>query len=103
MASLVIRTGSRTGTRLALQEDRTVLGRDAVSDVIINDSMLNRAAGRTTSVSRKHALISCVAGHYYIEDGDGKGNRSRNGTFVNDQPVPFPGRVRLRNDDKIRI
>src|SRR6202030_3609582 len=36
-------------------------------------------------------------------DGDGQGNASRNGTFVNEHRVPFPGRLQLRENDRIRI
>jgi serine phosphatase RsbU (regulator of sigma subunit) len=103
MASLVVLTGARKGSRLALEGERTVLGRDAGCDVVIDRDLLGRADARTDSVSRRHAVISRVDGGYAIEDGDGRGNKSRNGVLVNDRRVPFPGSVRLRHDDRIRI
>jgi serine phosphatase RsbU (regulator of sigma subunit) len=72
--------------------------------VVIDDSMLRRPAeGVRSSVSRRHAIICCVGGSYYIEDGDGQRGGSRNGTFVNDQKVPYPERLRLHHNDRIRI
>jgi len=65
--------------------------------------MLDGTASRTSTLSRRHAVISCVDGNYAIEDGDGRGIRSRNGTFVNDQKIPFSGSIRLRNHDSIRM
>jgi serine phosphatase RsbU (regulator of sigma subunit)/pSer/pThr/pTyr-binding forkhead associated (FHA) protein len=104
MANLLVLTGARRGQTLPLQEHKTVLGRDPGCDVVINAAMLSHdTAGRTGSVSRRHAVISCVGDAYYIEDGDGQGSASRNGTFVNDHKVPFPGRLLLRDNDLIRI
>ncbi len=104
MASLYLLTGADQGQRLSLQGSRIVLGRDNGCDIVITESMVrHKSAGRTSSVSRRHAVVSCVGDKYYIEDGDGQGAKSRNGTFVNDEQVPFPGRVLLRNNDRIRI
>jgi serine phosphatase RsbU (regulator of sigma subunit) len=93
MASLLILKGANQGLRLQLEGDRIVLGRDPGCDVVI--------AG--TAVSRKHAVISRVHGKYYIEDGDGDGAKSRNGTSVNNELIPFPGRVLLKDNDRIKI
>src|SRR5947209_3795149 len=104
MASIVLSTGPKKGLRLPLRGDSIGLGRDARCDIIINESMLPaKSAGQSDSVSRRHAIISRAGGDYYIEDGDGQGNPSRNKTFVNDARIPFPGRQRLRNGDRIRI
>jgi serine phosphatase RsbU (regulator of sigma subunit) len=103
MASLLVLTGPRKGTRLELQEGKTVLGREAGCDIVINETLLGRTGRPTDSISRRHAIISFVGGDYFIEDGDGRGTRSRNGTLVNEQPVPFPGSVSLHNNDCIRI
>jgi serine phosphatase RsbU (regulator of sigma subunit) len=93
MAVLLILKGANPGLRLPLDGDRVVLGRDPSCDVVIPG----------TAVSRRHALISQVQGKYFLEDGDGKGERSRNGTVVNNDPVPFPGRVQLKDNDRIKI
>jgi serine phosphatase RsbU (regulator of sigma subunit) len=104
MASLLLSSGPHKGTRLPLKGDRIVLGREPRCDVVIDDSMIHRSAvGQTHSVSRKHAVIRRVGGDYYIEDGDGHGNGSRNGTFVNELQVFLPERRRLQNNDRIRI
>jgi phosphoserine phosphatase RsbU/P len=102
MAHLVLVSGGEPGLHLPLDGDMTVLGRDAECHIVIKEAMIRRAAAGP-SVSRRHAVISCQEGKYYIEDGDGRGKKSRNDTFVNDQNVPFPGRVLLHNDDRIRI
>ena len=93
MASLLLLKGANQGQRLPLDKDRIVLGRDPTCDVVV--------AG--TAVSRRHAIISRVADKYYIEDGDGNGIKSRNGTRVNNEEVPFPDRVQLKNNDAIKI
>ena len=54
-----------------------------------------------TSVSREHATIMRLQGRYFIEDGDGRGNKSRNHTFVNKQEIST--RTALKNNDEIRI
>jgi serine phosphatase RsbU (regulator of sigma subunit) len=93
MASLLILKGANQGLRLELDGDKIVLGRDPGCDVVI--------AG--TAVSRKHAVISRLQGKCYIEDGDGAGVKSRNGTSVNNDLIPFPGRVLLKDNDRIKI
>lgn len=105
MASLLLLTGTKRGLRILLQGNRIVLGRDAACDIVIDKTMLRNHsfADQKDSVSRRHAIISCFEGDYYLEDGDGKGGESRNHTFVNEQQVPFPGRVLLRDNDCIRI
>jgi serine phosphatase RsbU (regulator of sigma subunit)/pSer/pThr/pTyr-binding forkhead associated (FHA) protein len=105
MASLLLLTGIEHGLNLSLQGDRTILGREQGKDrIVIRESMVRDAgAFDQISISRTHATITCVDETYYIEDGDGKVRKSRNGTFVNDNPIPFPGRVALKNNDRIRI
>ncbi|HSQ58016.1 MAG TPA: SpoIIE family protein phosphatase [Gemmata sp.] len=53
------------------------------------------------AVSREHARISFQNGQFFIEDGDGRGNRSRNHTFVNSKQIDGP--TLLRPDDRIKI
>jgi serine phosphatase RsbU (regulator of sigma subunit) len=93
MASLLILKGANQGLRLPLENEKTILGRDPSCDVVIPG----------TAVSRRHAVITRVAGTFYIEDGNGAGEKSRNGTMVNNDAVPFPGRVPLNDNDRIKI
>jgi serine phosphatase RsbU (regulator of sigma subunit) len=93
MASLLILKGANQGLRLPLEGEKIVLGRDPNCDVVIPG----------TAVSRRHALITRLQGKYYIEDGNGTGEKSRNGTAVNNDQVPFPGRVQLKDNDRIKI
>src|SRR5271166_3129993 len=105
MASLLVLSGREPGLRLALEGDKIVLGRDAGCAIPIDKTMLpgNNAADRINSISREHAIIRCDGGKYSIEDGNGRGGQSRSGTYVNDQKVPFPGRIWLRDNDRIRL
>src|SRR5260370_28673860 len=91
MAGLLIRQGHNGGTTIALNHDRFVIGRNPDCGVIIP----------VTSVSREHATIVRLQGHYFIEDGDRRGNRSRNHTLVNKHKID--ARTALRNNDEIRI
>jgi len=94
MASLLVLKGANQGQRLTLDGERVTLGRDPASDVVLGG----------TAVSRRHATIVRLHGQYYIEDGDGTvPGRSRNGTFVNNEAVPVPGRLSLRHNDRIKI
>ena len=93
MATLLVLKGANQGLRLPLEHEKTVLGRDPTCDVVISG----------TAVSRRHAIIHHVSGKFYIEDGNGAGERSRNGTTVNNEAVPFPGRVLLQDNDRIKI
>jgi serine phosphatase RsbU (regulator of sigma subunit) len=102
MANLLLLSGPRQGQTVPLHRERVLLGRGAECDVVIDESMF-RTTSRRESVSRKHAVISRVGANFYLEDGDGAGRPSRNGTFVNDQRVPVPGRVLLRHNDRLRI
>jgi phosphoserine phosphatase RsbU/P len=74
------------GAQIALDGDKFILGRNPECTIVIP----------ITSVSREHAQILRVEGHYFIED-----KQSRNGTFVNNQAVT--SRTQLKNNDKIRI
>jgi serine phosphatase RsbU (regulator of sigma subunit) len=102
MASLLLLCGPRQGELVPLHREHILLGRGAECDVVIDETMF-RATARRESVSRKHAVISRVGAHFYIEDGDGQGRPSRNGTFINDQRLTGSGRALLRHNDRIRI
>ena len=100
MPYLYILKGPAQGSRLPLERDSTVLGRDPNCHVVL------KSTGRTSkaaAVSRKHAVISHFEGKYYLEDGDGHGKKSHNNTFLNGAPVAFPGRVQLHHKDIIRL
>jgi sigma-B regulation protein RsbU (phosphoserine phosphatase) len=103
MAYLRILKGPNTGQRLLLERPTTILGRELVCDVVLDDPTIQGNRRHKDTVSRKHAVITCEQERFYIEDGDGKGRKSRNGTQVNDQPVPVTPRVPLRNGDVIKI
>jgi serine phosphatase RsbU (regulator of sigma subunit) len=104
MASLLLLSGPRKGLRLDLPGDRNVLGREGACDVVISDALLGGHGGsKIDSVSRRHAIITQDRGTYSIEDGNGRGDKSRNGTYVNDKKISFPDRVTLHDGDRIRI
>jgi serine phosphatase RsbU (regulator of sigma subunit) len=92
MAFLHILKGISQGQKIPLNGiTRFVLGRHADSHVVINDP----------AVSRIHARILYLQGKYHLEDGDGD-QKSRNGTFVNNQLLEKE-RVLLKNNDRIKI
>jgi serine phosphatase RsbU (regulator of sigma subunit)/pSer/pThr/pTyr-binding forkhead associated (FHA) protein len=107
MPTLVLLTGDRAGTRWPILGDRFSIGRDPGCDAVIGTSDAASGAApadpapRGDAVSRRQALITHGGGQWYIQDGDQK--KSRNGTFVNDQKLPFPGRRLLRGRDRIRV
>jgi serine phosphatase RsbU (regulator of sigma subunit)/pSer/pThr/pTyr-binding forkhead associated (FHA) protein len=91
MATLKILKGVNEGTDISLDGDRFILGRNPDCNIVIP----------ITSVSREHAQILRIGGKYFIQDGDSKGNPSRNKTFVNNQEIT--ARTPLNNNDRIRI
>jgi pSer/pThr/pTyr-binding forkhead associated (FHA) protein len=64
------------------------IGRGAGNDILL----------RSTTVSRRHALLVYAEGRWCIED-----RGSINGTFVNDTRVPFGAAHPLRHGDRIRL
>jgi len=87
MALLEFVKGVNQGTRLELQGDRIVFGRNADCHVALN----------TPSVSREHAVIRKIGGKFYIEDMN-----SRNGTEVNGTEK-IKTRTALKDGDSITI
>jgi serine phosphatase RsbU (regulator of sigma subunit)/pSer/pThr/pTyr-binding forkhead associated (FHA) protein len=83
MAALQSLLGSQPGHLLLLERDSVVLGRHPDCDIVLESA----------AVSRQHARILRIEGAYYVED-----LHSRNGTFVNDQPV-LDRRLLSENDD----
>lgn len=81
-----IGSSDSSGADIALQGRRTLIGRDAECDLVVNMGL----------VSRRHAIIYNHGGRYFIEDLD-----SANGTYVNGRRVHK--RVPLRSNDRIEI
>ena len=79
--------GASPGEKIPLDGDMLVIGRDADTCQIVIPHH---------AVSRKHAQISRMQGHYFIED-----LRSRNHTYVNNKEVA--GRTSLKPEDRIKI
>ena len=88
MAYLLVLKGLNAKQSITLDKDRSVLGRNANCDVVF--------PANDFAVSREHACILRVQYQFFIEDLG-----SRNGTYVNNQPVA--SRQPLRDGDKIRI
>jgi serine phosphatase RsbU (regulator of sigma subunit) len=88
MAYLLPVKGVNAKQSITLEKERNVLGRNANCDVVF--------PANDFAVSREHACILRVAGQFFIEDMG-----SRNGTYVNNQPVA--SRQLLKDGDKIRI
>jgi serine phosphatase RsbU (regulator of sigma subunit)/pSer/pThr/pTyr-binding forkhead associated (FHA) protein len=100
MPTLLFLSGSQTGTQVPIVSDRFVIGRHAACDLILT---LERDSAHRPNVSRRHAILTCTDGQWFVEDGDGQGRPSRNGTTLNNQRVPYPSRVPLYHDDQITI
>jgi phosphoserine phosphatase RsbU/P len=88
MAYLIVLKGQNPKESIALDKDRILLGRNANCDIIF--------PANDFAVSREHACILRQGGRYFLEDLG-----SRNGTFLNNQPVN--ARLPLKDNDKIRI
>ncbi len=102
MSYLLMLKGPNPGERHELDRPQTILGREPSCHVLLRSP--EDGGPKPLVVSRRHAVITQSRdGKYYIEDGDGQGKASRNRTLVNGERVPFPGRIRLRNDDVITI
>jgi hypothetical protein len=78
VAFLELKTGSRSGERIALGTGRVVIGRHPACDIVIDAS----------AVSRQHAAITTLGAESVIDD-----LRSRNGTTVNGRAVTGPQRL----------
>ncbi len=68
-----------------IEQPETMIGRDADSDLVLDDS----------SVSRKHARILIRDGEFFLEDLG-----SSNGTHVDDVPVMFSA---LKSGDLVQM
>lgn len=86
MAYLLTSDQSASSKRTQLKEATITIGRHPDCEVVLDEN----------SVSRRHAAISFIDGHYYVEDLN-----SRNGTVVNGNEIQ--GKVRLFDGAEIRI
>jgi pSer/pThr/pTyr-binding forkhead associated (FHA) protein len=74
-ARLTIKTGPDSGKEIELTQKELVIGRLAPAGLVINHP----------EISRLQARLTCREGNYVLEDLG-----SRNGTFLNGQPVHTP-------------
>lgn len=82
---LIVRQGSKRGSRMALDTDRVTIGRHPESDIFLDD----------ITVSRRHAeVIRTESGHDVIDAG------SLNGTYVNRELVE---RGSLADGDELQV
>lgn len=86
MAVLRAVKGLVPGQIFPLEHGSAILGRHPDCDIVLDQK----------AVSRQHARILRIDSQHYIED-----LRSRNGTFVNDEPVQ--GRRLLQDGDRVQI
>ncbi|HEV7225950.1 MAG TPA: SpoIIE family protein phosphatase [Pirellulales bacterium] len=86
MAVLQALNGLNAGQLFPLAGKRAVLGRHPDCDIVLDIG----------AVSRQHAQILLVENDFYVEDLE-----SRNGTFVNGEPIK--GRQRLEENDQVRV
>lgn len=88
-AFLIFEKGALKGRKMAISTSSVILGRGGRNiecDIVLPERQ----------VSRQHAEIVLEQGVYYLRDLD-----SKNGTYVNDQPVK--GMVRLQDNDEVQI
>lgn len=90
MASLTVidgpQNGPEVGKNYELQSGENLLGRHPECDVVID----------VGAVSRHHAKVSCETDQWFVKD-----LKSRNGTFLNEQPVV--GKLPLAQGDRLRV
>lgn len=87
VAMLLVQEGNSPKTQWPLVKRTTMIGREADSDIQIDDRQ----------VSRRHAEITQTVEGYTIRDLG-----SKNGTFLNGEPVSQQSRL-IRNGDEIGI
>jgi hypothetical protein len=88
-AFLIFEKGALKGRKVAISASSVIIGRGGRNiecDLVLPERQ----------ISRQHAEIVLDQGAYYLRDLD-----SKNGTYVNDQPVQ--GMVRLQDNDTVQI
>jgi phosphoserine phosphatase RsbU/P len=105
MPSLLIQTGPCSGQFVVLTAPRITLGRNPDCTVVLDPRLVESSDGDTVPrISRQHAVIQRKGLEYFIADGDGISERSRNGTVVNGQAVPPPpNTILLNHGDQIKL
>ena len=96
---LIVEQGRIKDAKFALTPDRSLwrIGRQKDCEIWLPDD------SPKPEVSRRHAVIACVDGKYYIKDGDGDRAKSHNRTKVNREFVDLPSRKLLKHHDVIEI
>ena len=82
---LIVRKGPQPGERFFIDRPKLGIGRDPKSDIFLNDM----------TVSRSHAVVTCVADEISVSDAG-----SLNGTYVNGEIVES---ARLADGDVVQI
>lgn len=82
---LVVRRGPNAGSRFALSEGTTTIGRHPDSDIFLDD----------VTVSRRHAEVRLVDGRFTVTDAG-----SLNGTYLNRERIE---EAALQNGDELQI
>jgi pSer/pThr/pTyr-binding forkhead associated (FHA) protein len=82
---LVVKRGPNAGSRFALSEEKTTIGRHPDSDIFLDD----------VTVSRRHAEIEQDGGMFIVRDVG-----SLNGTYLNRERIE---RGQLRNGDELQV
>lgn len=103
MPTLLFLSGPQNGTRVPVVGDRFVIGRALDCDAVISTPAEPVADATYERVSRRHAVLTYANGTWFIEDGDGQGRPSHNGTYVNNRRVHHPTRVALKHNDRISM
>lgn len=82
---LVVRRGPNAGSRFALSEGTTTIGRHPDSDIFLDD----------VTVSRRHAEVLTAAGRFTVTDAG-----SLNGTYLNRERID---EAEMRSGDELQI
>lgn len=82
---LVVKRGPGAGSRFALDQPATTLGRATESDIFLDD----------VTVSRRHAVVTIVDGGYEVAD-----EGSLNGTYLNRERIE---RAPLQHGDELQV
>lgn len=81
-AKLLVRNGSGTNQKFALNQMRAIIGRSDAPMSIADIDLTECKIDNKSAISRRHAVIEWVEGKLQIIDLD-----STNGTFVNDKKL----------------